>query len=232
MNLSAGNIEEIPAPDLDDDDIFSDQQSNSESLSYNCFDNLVQSKNLKLPHLEIDNTPRITCSQLATLLQDPTSHEYKKILILDARFPYEYRGGHIQSSRNVTSQACFKSIFDLYSKKDVCVICHCEYSKDRGPLLYTSLRNHDRLINIYPNLSIPEMYVLHGGYKDFYEQYPELCFGGYTKMRDKEFVQNGDLKRCHTSFIKLMKIPFSGLLKRSKSTDLYKILSKESQKKK
>lgn len=115
MNFSATiTDEDIPVPNLDDDDnLFSNQYFNSESIS---FDNLIQSKNLKLPHLEIDNTPRITCSQLATLLQDPTSHDFNEILILDARFPYEYRGGHILSSKNVTSQTSLKSIFNIYSK--------------------------------------------------------------------------------------------------------------------
>ncbi|KAK8890228.1 m-phase inducer phosphatase [Tritrichomonas musculus] len=221
LNIS----EDIPTPDIDEDDEFLTflSSNNSGNFSYDSSYGLIRTKELKLPHLMIDNVPRITCSQLANLLQDPTSHDYQEIIILDARFPYEYRGGHIQSSKNITSQACFKSIFQLYSKIKVCIICHCEFSKTRGPFLYALLRNHDRLTNVYPKLSIPEMYVLHGGYKDFYEQYPELCLGGYVAMRDKEYVLNGELKRCHTDYKKQMKMPFYSLLKRSKSTIIYNI---------
>ena len=54
------------------------------------------------------------------------------------------------------------------------VIFHCEFSSERGPTLSRFLRNQDRLRNndSYPNLYYPEIYLLEGGYKAFYEQFP------------------------------------------------------------
>lgn len=46
-------------------------------------------------------------------------------------------------------------------------------------LIYSSrfLRNNDRLRNqeAYPALQYPEIYLLHGGYKDFFAAFPDLC---------------------------------------------------------
>ena len=33
----------------------------------------------------------------------------------------------------------------------------------------------------------PEMYILEGGYKDFWTEFPQLCSGGYLPMADKNF---------------------------------------------
>ncbi|OHS98524.1 Rhodanese-like domain containing protein [Tritrichomonas foetus] len=202
--LEALGDPEIPVPDLDD-----------------CFfspEVLVETKELKLPHLTMDNVPRITCQQLAELISDPMSHNYDSMVILDARFHYEYRGGHIKSAKNITSQASLKSVFDTYANQNVCIVCHCEYSHNRGPSLYNSLRQLDRDINTYPYISIPEMYVLNGGYRQFFSLYPNLCVGGYIEMRDEEHVLNGDLRRFNSSYRKEMRRPAIGLMKRSNST--------------
>lgn len=39
------------------------------------------------------------------------------------------------------------------------------------------LRKHDRSLNDvnYPSLHYPEVYLLHGGYKEFYEKNPDHC---------------------------------------------------------
>jgi len=41
----------------------------------------------------------------------------------------------------------------------------------------------------YPNLFYPEMYLLEGGYKQFWKDHPELCDPqGYVEMKDPAFV--------------------------------------------
>lgn len=44
------------------------------------------------------------------------------------------------------------------------------------------LRSEDRANNPYPSLHYPEIYLLSGGYKQFYAQHPALCQGGYLPM--------------------------------------------------
>jgi hypothetical protein len=52
------------------------------------------------------------------------------------------------------------------------------------------LRSKDRSLNAenYPALHFPEMYLLQGGYKAFFESYPELCTpSGYRLMLDPDY---------------------------------------------
>lgn len=64
------------------------------------------------------------------------------------------------------------------SQKRVIVIFHCEFSSERGPSLLRFLRNQDRHLNkdIYPYLHYPELYLLEGGYKSFYENFKVKTF--------------------------------------------------------
>ena len=47
----------------------------------------------------------------------------------------------------------------------------------------------DRQLNqqVYPALYYPEMYLLHLGYKEFFNSYPALCTGFYTTMVDPNY---------------------------------------------
>lgn len=61
-------------------------------------------------------------------------------------------------------------------------IFHCEFSSKRGPDMSRFLRKMDRQKNDmgFPKLYHPEMYLAHGGYKSFYEQFPvskQFCCG-------------------------------------------------------
>ena len=57
------------------------------------------------------------------------------------------------------------------SNKNHVLIFHCEFSSERGPKMYRHLRSLDREINsdFYPRLNFPEIYVLEGGYKAFFQ---------------------------------------------------------------
>jgi rhodanese-related sulfurtransferase len=80
-----------------------------------------------------------------------------------------YDGG--DSSSNSTAAATSATSSDI--DKRVIVIFHCEFSSERGPSLLRFLRSQDRSLNekCYPNLYYPELYLLEGGYKSFYESF-------------------------------------------------------------
>ena len=56
--------------------------------------------------------------------------------------------------------------------KRIILIFHCEFSSERGPRMCSFIRERDRASNDYPSLYYPEMYILKGGYKDFFPQHP------------------------------------------------------------
>lgn len=114
-------------------------------------------------------------------------------LIFDNRYPYEYEGGHIKGAINIVTQ---EQMTDSYFSNPTfqtarqVVIFHCEFSSKRGPKMCRYVRKTDRTMNKqnYPKLFYPEIYILHGGYKDFYPKFPGLCVPqNYTLMLDPLF---------------------------------------------
>jgi M-phase inducer tyrosine phosphatase len=102
----------------------------------------------------------------------PSSH----FKILDCRFDYEYQGGHIRNSVNANSpDALLDVLKDL--APGTALIFHCELSQLRGPSMMRWLRNYDRCANVenYPRLNYPNLYILQGGYAEFFSHYRSLC---------------------------------------------------------
>ena len=127
--------------------------------------------------------------------------------IIDARYSFEFSGGHITGAENwehgqedsflsaflPSSALPAQPVFSPESEagRDI-LIFHCEFSSHRGPDFYRKLRGRDRQINseVFPALHYPECYLLHLGYKEFFRNYPELCTGGYTEMVDDRFKKD------------------------------------------
>ncbi|XP_041123845.1 M-phase inducer phosphatase 1-like isoform X3 [Polyodon spathula] len=69
------------------------------------------------------------------------------------------------------------------------LIFHCEFSSERGPRLCRFIRKIDRNLNVYPQLYYPEIYILKGGYKEFYTLFQSLCEPcGYVPMVHQDFA--------------------------------------------
>ncbi|XP_018332306.1 M-phase inducer phosphatase [Agrilus planipennis] len=137
----------------------------------------------------------ISSSTLALLMEGSFSEKVNSYKIIDCRYPYEFDGGHITGAQNIfTKDQIMEELLasDKLPKdanKRNILIFHCEFSSERGPTLYRFLRNLDRIRNndIYPSLHYPEIYLLEGGYKNFYEQFSDLCTPqGYKPMAHPE----------------------------------------------
>ncbi|CAG9321432.1 unnamed protein product [Blepharisma stoltei] len=141
-----------------------------------------------LPKIRCSSNPDINYispQSLADLLDNKISIE--KYLVIDARYPYEYEGGHIQSAVNISSPENLSSILEGSNWENTPIIIHCEFSQQRGPALYRWLRNSDRLQNMenYPALSYPELYILQGGYSEFFKLFENFCTPqSYVTMKD------------------------------------------------
>ena len=46
----------------------------------------------------------------------------------------------------------------------------------------------------------PDVYVLHGGYSEFYKKYQDWCDGGYTKMLNSRARASGELVRSNSEY--------------------------------
>ncbi len=135
---------------------------------------------------------------MADLLNGKYQDQIGKYMVLDARYPYEYEGGHIQNAENVYEKDnLLEKLFDLEtlssqvpSDKPCVLIFHCEFSSERGPKLMREIRERDRLLNQhqYPKLHYPEIYLLEGGYKNFYEQH-DVRIGPFYSNYNKYFFQ-------------------------------------------
>ncbi|XP_066454976.1 M-phase inducer phosphatase 1-B-like [Eleutherodactylus coqui] len=133
----------------------------------------------------------ITCNTMAHLLGGAYREAVQTYHLVDCRYPYEYAGGHIKGAQNLYREDQITEYFlnspSLSPGRGV-VVFHCEFSSERAPKLCRILRNLDRKANLYPHLYYPELYLLKGGYKEFYETFKPLCEPqGYVKMVHKDF---------------------------------------------
>ncbi|KAK9709112.1 m-phase inducer phosphatase [Basidiobolus ranarum] len=139
-----------------------------------------------------DTLKRVSAHTLNDLLTDKYTGLYDKFIIVDCRFSYEYEGGHIQGAINLNTKEQLDEYFfnsSLRTQRTL-VIFHCEYSAQRGPRMALYLRNRDREHNManYPNLFFPELYVLDGGYRHFYDTQKNHCEPrNYVEMNDDQY---------------------------------------------
>nr|XP_020026774.1 M-phase inducer phosphatase 2 isoform X2 [Castor canadensis] len=123
----------------------------------------------------------ISPETMVALLTGKFSNIVEKFVIVDCRYPYEYEGGHIKTAVNLPLERDAEN-FLLQSPitpcnldKRIILIFHCEFSSERGPRMCRFIRERDRAANDYPSLYYPEMYILKGGYKEFFPQHPNFC---------------------------------------------------------
>nr|XP_032637427.1 M-phase inducer phosphatase 3-like [Chelonoidis abingdonii] len=168
-----------PAPGTDDKILTGD-------FSRPCSLPLEDGQHQDLRYVSPATVASLLCGQLAGVVE-----EY---VVVDCRYPYEYAGGHIKGALNLYREEQLARWFlpdplgMTPCPHSSVLIFHCEFSSERGPRLCRSLRRMDRDANRYPELWYPELYVLRGGYKEFYQNFQDLCEPqGYVHMRHKDF---------------------------------------------
>jgi hypothetical protein len=193
MSLDSGVGNGIPVADFK----LADCSASSSSLT-----GPAGSSQGDIPSPDPNPFPEIDPPEVRELQNNIKSHGFDELVIVDARFEYEYAGGHITGAINIKSEAEMKQLFDEFSGSSVCLIFYCEFSRNRGPILMWNFRHYDRSRNLscYPALTYPTIYLLRGGYKEFYGCCPDLCFGGYVPMCSPAFGSNGGLNRSHSSY--------------------------------
>lgn len=147
-----------------------------------------------LPHFfpdgDGDSIPRITRETFLDVMDGKFSHEYSQRLVIDCRFEYEYEGGHIDGAINYNDKELLaRHLFEHPMGGKVLLIFHCEYSVHRAPMMARHIRSEDRTANaeFYPHLTYPDVYILEGGYSEFFVQHRSRCYPqSYVEMNDEE----------------------------------------------
>ncbi|KAI1383581.1 uncharacterized protein F4822DRAFT_81990 [Hypoxylon trugodes] len=135
-----------------------------------------------LPHFfpddESDNIPRISRDTFLEVLDGKFNEQYTQKMIIDCRFEYEYDGGHIENAVNYNDKELLtRQLFENPMDGRTLLIFHCEYSACRAPMMARHIRASDRTVNAeyYPRLTYPEVYILDGGYSEFFIEHRERC---------------------------------------------------------
>ena len=92
---------------------------------------------LQLPHFwpDQESIPRITKETMVDVLDGRFGEHYDQSLVIDCRFEYEYKGGHINGAINFNNkEELATKLFDSPSAQRTLLIFHCEYSAHRAPI--------------------------------------------------------------------------------------------------
>lgn len=127
----------------------------------------------------------------------PLPMGFRKLVVIDCRYPFEYEAGHIRDALNAPSAAFVEDLLpmcgiDGVPGSNVIVVFHCEYSSHRGPKALSYFRGVDAARcaratqNVLlsrsrssprmrrsprPSLSYPHTYLLSKGYRYLYLNY-------------------------------------------------------------
>ncbi|XP_044230958.1 M-phase inducer phosphatase 2 [Thunnus albacares] len=139
----------------------------------------------------------ITSDVMVAALTGQFNHLVERVIVIDCRYPYEFEGGHIKGALNLHQEDQVQDfllktpITPSCPEKRIVIIFHCEFSSERGPRMCRFVRERDRAMNDYPKLHYPELYILKGGYKDFFPHFQSQCEPqSYRPMHHEDFKED------------------------------------------
>ncbi|XP_044022738.1 M-phase inducer phosphatase 2 [Siniperca chuatsi] len=139
----------------------------------------------------------ITSETMVAAVSGQFNQLVEQVIVLDCRYPYEFEGGHIKGALNLHQEDQVEDfllkmpIIPSCPDKRIVIIFHCEFSSERGPRMCRFVRERDRAMNEYPKLHYPELYILKGGYKDFFPHYQSQCEPqSYRPMHHEDFKED------------------------------------------
>ncbi|KAF4689337.1 cell division cycle 25 [Perkinsus olseni] len=136
----------------------------------------------------------VSTDTVAELVRSNQVRNEDAIYLIDCRYPYEYNGGHIMSAINFPPyelDSLKEFVFNDLASRDrrrAIIILHCEFSQLRAPVATDALKKHSARYGCSRPL---ELYVMKGGYCDFFRKFKELCEPqSYTEMQGT--MENND----------------------------------------
>ncbi|KAG6845177.1 hypothetical protein H0H87_012734 [Tephrocybe sp. NHM501043] len=152
-------------------------------------DNEAHGKILPCHRVREDGLMRINCKTLDALLDGKYDDRIVDYHIIDCRFDYEYAGGHVPGAVNINTTTAVEELLlgpsltkprpsvSGDSIRKTVLVFHCEFSAKRAPTFAKHLRAKDRAMNnhVYPKIHFPEVYILEGGYCQYFKTSPLRC---------------------------------------------------------
>lgn len=136
----------------------------------------------------------ITPEVMVAALSGEFNSLVERVVVIDCRYPYEFEGGHIRGAVNLHQEDQVQDfllrtpLVPALADRRIVVVFHCEFSSERGPRMCRFVRERDRALNDYPKLHYPELYILKGGYKDFFPHFRAQCEPqSYRPMHHEDF---------------------------------------------
>ncbi|KAG1756465.1 uncharacterized protein EDB91DRAFT_17179 [Suillus paluster] len=164
-------------------------------------DNETLGKILPCHRVREDGLMRVVPKTLDDLLDGVYDSRIANFHVIDCRFDYEYDGGHIPGAVNInTTTGVEEFLLGVQkpkpsvsgdSQRKTILVFHCEFSAKRAPTFAKHLRAKDRAMNnhMYPRIHYPEVYILEGGYCEYYKQCASRCQPrGYVTMDDPNYA--------------------------------------------
>ncbi|KAF8968373.1 hypothetical protein BDZ97DRAFT_1916212 [Flammula alnicola] len=152
-------------------------------------DNEAHGKILPCHRVTEDGLMRISSQTMDDLLDGKYNDDITDFHVIDCRFDYEYNGGHIPGAVNINTTTAVEelllgpsltkprpSVSGDKTRKTILVF-HCEFSAKRAPTFAKHLRAKDRATNnhMYPKIHYPEVYILEGGYCQYFRTSSHRC---------------------------------------------------------
>ncbi|KDR81820.1 hypothetical protein GALMADRAFT_221686 [Galerina marginata CBS 339.88] len=162
-------------------------------------DNEKHGKILPCHRVTEDGLMRITTQTVDDLLDGKYNDAITDFHVIDCRFDYEYNGGHIPGAVNINTTNAVEELLlgksltkprpsvSGDSTRKTILVFHCEFSAKRAPTFAKHLRARDRAMNnqSYPKIHYPEVYILEGGYCQYFKTSSHRCKpAAYVTMDD------------------------------------------------
>lgn len=123
------------------------------------------------------------------------------LILIDARYDYEFRNCSIVGARNCKTRASLRRLLKKGLASNATFIFYCDSTMTRSKILSSALQ---RLLNADTEMQKAaksvQWLVLDGGIESFIRHYPELCQGSFVPKTEKSFIRSGQMKMCSTNF--------------------------------
>ncbi|OHT05898.1 hypothetical protein TRFO_26167 [Tritrichomonas foetus] len=148
----------------------------------------------------------ISIKELSDILLCHTSIE-KSVVVIDARYPYEYQCGHIVGSYNVQNMKQLEKLTKMRWQNALFII-YCDKSTTRSKIIASCISrviqesNHIGKSGYNQTKSDRNILILEDDFKTFANEYPCLMTGVYVNKVDKKYTKNGLYKKYSDLFRK------------------------------